>query len=106
MKAQVHLPPDLWNEALQVATHDAFPEVIRILQLFQTGAAELSEAEATHLRAFARFLLQRAALHYPYWDDSQQPYVADHEDSFQEVNMGLHEKLLSSIGSAFPNLLK
>lgn len=106
MKAQIHLPPDLWNEALQIATHDAFPEVIRILKLFQGGAAEISETEAAHLRDFARFLLKRAALHYPYWDDSQQPHSNEHEDSFHEINMGLHEKLLSAVGSAFQGLLK
>ena len=105
MRKQIHIPHDLCNEALQVAVHDGFPEVIRILKSFQNGVAELNSREASHLLDFARFLQQRARLHYPYWDDSESPHDPEHEDNFHEVNMGLHEKLVFYIGSEFPDLI-
>ncbi|MEY4583114.1 MAG: hypothetical protein RL701_7817 [Pseudomonadota bacterium] len=106
MTKAVFLPPDLWEDALQTATQESFPEIIRILRLFQSGTAELTSDEASALVEFARFLVGRAELHYPYWDDSRTPYLQEHEEAFQDVNMGLHEKLVSYIGSIFPEVLR
>lgn len=106
MTKSVFLPPDLCEHALQAATYEAFPEITRILQLFAGGSAELTDDEASELVEFARFLVRRAELHYPYWDDSRTPYLPQHEDAFQSVNMGLHEKLISYVGSVFPELIK
>jgi hypothetical protein len=102
MKRQIHIPQDICYEALQVAIHDGFPEVIRILKSFRDGTADVSTREASHILEFAKFLRQRASLHYPYWDDSQLPHSTEHEDNFHEVNMGLHEKLISHIGDPGP----
>ena len=106
MTASVFLPPDLCEHALQLATQEAFPEIIRILRLFDNGSAELNINEASSLLDFARFLVQRAELHFPYWDDTRAPFSREHEEAFQEINMGIHEKLFSYIGSSFPELLK
>lgn len=105
MTKSVYLPHDIREQALQAAIQDGFPEVIRILRLFRGGSADVTADEAAHLIEFARFLVRRAELHYPYWDDSRTPYVQEHEDAFHEVNMGLHEKLVSYISSTFPELL-
>jgi hypothetical protein len=106
MTANVFIPPDLCEHALQLATHESFPEIVRILKLFKEGSAELQVDEARGLLEFARFLVQRAELHFPYWDDSRAPYLREHEEGFQEINMGLHEKIFSYIGSSFPDLIK
>ena len=106
MTASVLLPPDLCEHALELATQEAFPEIIRILGRFENGSAELSLNEASSLLDFARFLVQRAELHFPYWDDAREPFLREHEEAFQQINMGIHEKLFSYIGSSFPELLK
>jgi hypothetical protein len=106
MTVSVFMPPDLCEHALQLATHEAFPEVMRVLKLFRSGSAELNAAEASCLLEFARFLVQRAELHFPYWDDSRVPYSREHEEGFQEINMGIHEKMFSYVGSCFPDLIK
>ena len=61
MTVSVFLHPELIERARLVATNDAFPEVVRVLNLFENGRAPLSEAEGSCLVAFARFLLSRAA---------------------------------------------
>jgi len=76
------------------------------LRLFRGGTADLTAEEASHLLAFARFLVSRAELHYPYWDDSRTPHLQEHEDAFQDINMGVHEKLLSYVTTIFPELLE
>ena len=106
MTRAVFLPPDLCESALDIATHESFPEITRILRLFHAGSAELTSHEASNLVEFARFLLHRAELHYPSWHDSRTPYLQEHEAAFQHINMGLHEKLISYIGSTFPELLQ
>lgn len=105
MTKSVLIPPDICEHALLVAIQESFPEAIRILRLFRAGSADLTSDEAAHLIDFARFLVRRAELHYPYWDDSRTPYLQEHEDAFQDVNMGLHEKLISCVGVTFPELL-
>jgi hypothetical protein len=102
----VHLPPDVCEHALELATREAFPEIVRILRVFQNGSGELSLTEASRLLDFARFLVHRAALHFPYWDDTREPFSSEHEEAFQQINMGIHEKLFSYIGSSFPELLE
>jgi hypothetical protein len=106
MTATVFLPQEIWEQALQIAIHEAFPEVIRVLRLFRNGSADLKSEEAASLVDFSRFLLHRAELHFPYWDDTRVPYSQDHEDAVHEINMGIHEKLCSHIGSCFPELVK
>lgn len=106
MMQSIHIPQDICDEALQLAIHDGFPEVIRVLRSFKNGNAELSHKEAFHLLEFSKFLRLRASLHYPYWDDSEAPHSNEHEDNFHEVNMGLHEKLIAYLGESMPGLLK
>jgi hypothetical protein len=106
MTSSVFLPPDIRSEALQVATNEAFPEVMRILKVFRNSSADLNADEASCLLDFARFLVLRADLHFPYSDAGRVPYLREHEDAFQDINMGLHEKLFHYVGSAFPDLIK
>jgi hypothetical protein len=104
MTVSVSLHPNLIERALLVATNDAFPEVIRVLNLFDNGRAQLSEAEGACLVDFARFMLSRAALHYPYRDAERLPYVPQHEDAFDDVHLGLYERLVASLLAPFPEL--
>jgi len=104
MTVSVFLHPDLIERARLVATNDAFPEVVRVLNLFENGRAPLSEAEGSCLVAFARYLLSRAALHYPYRDAERLPYVPQHEEAFDEVHLGLYERLVASLLAPFPEL--
>lgn len=104
MTRRVHLPQDLCHQALDAAIHEGFPEVIRIVRLFKNGQADLLDAEGEHLLSFARFLVLRAELHYPHWDDSGATHSQHDEDMFHAINMGLHEKIVSSLAHAFPKL--
>ncbi|HEY0684844.1 MAG TPA: hypothetical protein VGD45_21080 [Steroidobacter sp.] len=48
MREQIQIPQDICAEALQVAVYDGLPEVIRILNFFQDGAAGLNSRETAH----------------------------------------------------------
>ena len=94
------------ESAISLAAHDAFPEVIRILMLFRECRADLTLEEAATLLDFARYLVARAHLMYPYRDGASTPFLEQHEEMFHWVMMGLYEKLTSELYPVFPELFK
>ena len=61
----------------------------------------LSEDEAADLIALAVIEVKKARLRFPYYDDEHPEYDRRHETEFDEVKMGLYEKTIYYVESAF-----
>jgi hypothetical protein len=85
------------ESALDLALANGFPGVVRILGLFSGAGMDLEAAEIDHLRRLAEWIRYGADLHFPYWDDDRPNHDPSHDDCFQTINMGLHEKLKSTL---------
>lgn len=68
------------------------------------GADELivnSQEEAQALVNVARIEMLSASLKYPFWDEDSLKYDKCHDESFQDVQMGLFEKTIMYISQSF-----
>ncbi len=60
-----------------------------------------NQREAQELVNIARIQVLDALLKYPFWDDREATYQPEHEDQFQDVQMGIYEKTVFYIGNHF-----
>jgi len=73
---------------------DAFPKNI-------TPPVFLSKEEAEALITLAVIEKKKAWLKYPYYDDEHPSYNEVHEEKFDDVQMGIYEKTIYYVESAF-----
>lgn len=103
MSGNLTVHPDVIAAARAVALAGGYREVVRVLDRRAAGGLALAPAEAAHLAKFARLLKLQAELRYPHWDEDLAGYSPADEDLFQDVNLGLYEKLASALLAAFPD---
>jgi hypothetical protein len=77
-----------------VALAEAFPAELRS-QVF------LSEEEAEALITLVVIEKKKAWLKYPYYDAEHPKYSEEHEAAFDDVQMGLYEKVVHYVEAAF-----
>lgn len=102
MTNTISFPEAVKNELLSIADKSGYVQVVEILR--RGSSDELvfnSNEEAQAVVNVARIKLLDAQLKNPYWDDSEEEYNEDHEENFQEVQMGVFEKTVSYISQAF-----
>ena len=102
IKREVIMPIELIEEIAQivekegyVALKDAFPNSDVRPPVF------LSREEAEALIELAVIEKKKARLMYPYYDDEHPKYDEVHEEKFDDVQMGIYEKTIFYVESAF-----
>ena len=101
IKREVTMPAELVSQIAAivqaenyVALQDAFPAN-------QTPPIFLSEDEAQALIVLAVIEKKKAWLKYPYYDEDHPQYSEEHAAKFADVQMGIYEKTIYYVGSAF-----
>ena len=102
IKREVLMPAELIEETSQIvskenyqALKEAFPNPGTKAPIF------LSQADAEALIELAIIEKMKARLKYPYYDDENPNYNETHEEKFDDVQMGIYEKTIYYVESAF-----
>jgi len=102
IKRDVVMPKELIQEIAEIVhsenyliLKEAFPNIEVTAPIF------LSEEEAEALIDLAVIEKKKARLKYPYYDDEHPLYDEGHEDKFDDIQMGIYEKTIYYIESAF-----
>ena len=102
MTTAITVPRELKAELLAIAQKQGYPSASITLK---RGAADQlvleTQREAQEIVNIARIQVLDALLRYPYWDDSETDHVPEHEDKFQEIQMGIYEKTVHYVGNHF-----
>jgi hypothetical protein len=102
IKREVVMPIELIQEIAQIVhkenysvLKEAFPSVEMQAPVF------LSEEEAEALVDLAVIEKKKARLRFPYYDDEHPLYDENHEDNFDDIQMGIYEKAIYYVESSF-----
>ena len=102
IKRDVVMPIELIKEIAEIVhgenyivLKDAFPSID------MEGPIFLSEEEAEALVDLAVIEKKKARLKYPYYDEDNPLYDEDHENKFDDVQMGIYEKTIYYVESSF-----
>ena len=102
MSKTIPFPASIKAEIAKIANERGYPVVIEIVR--RGAEDELlieSKQEAQAIVNVARIEMMNAELTYPFWDEDSPHYQSTHEEAFQEVQMGLFEKVVMYLGQAF-----
>jgi hypothetical protein len=104
MKREVLMPKELVGEIARIvheehylALKDAFPSADTKQPIF------LSEEEAEALIDLAVIEKKKARLKFPYFDEEHPRFNKEHEQKFDDIQMGIYEKTIYYVESAFKN---
>jgi len=104
IKRDVVMPIELIREIAEIVhsenysiLQDAFPSAD------MEGPVFISQDEAEALIELAVIEKKKARLKYPYYDDEHPLYNEADEDNFDDIQMGIYEKTIYYVGSAFKN---
>lgn len=102
IKREVSMPIELIHEIAEIihkegytSLMEAFPDEHIHLPIF------LSEAEAADLIDLVVIEKKKARLRYPYHDNAHKKFDKNHENEFHDVQMGIYEKTIYYVESAF-----
>jgi len=102
IRREVQMPIELIKEIAKIVTRegysvlkDTFPNKAVGTPIF------LSQDEAEALIELAVIEKKKARLMYPYYDDEHPKYNEEHEEKFDDIQMGIYEKTLYYVESAF-----
>ena len=102
IKREVVMPRELVHDIAQIvqkenylALKEAFPHANVEPPIF------LSLEEAESLITLAIIEKKKVRLMYPYYDEDNPKYDEEHEKKFDDVQMGIYEKTIYYVESAF-----
>lgn len=102
IKREVLMPIELAEDIARIihkegyeALKEAFPSSDKKPPIF------LSQEEAEALIDLAVIEKKKARLMYPYYSDEHPKYSEEHEEKFDDVQMGIYEKTIYYVESAF-----
>lgn len=102
IKREVLMPVELVDDIVRIvysenyiALKEAFPAPDTKPPIF------LSDEEAEALISLAVIEKEKARLMYPFYDDEHPQYCEEHEEKFDDVQMGIYEKTIYYVESAF-----
>lgn len=102
IKRDVVMPIELIQEIAQIVDKENY---IILKEAFPStemqGPVFLSQEEAEALVDLAVIEKKKARLRFPYYDDEHPLYDENHEDNFDDIQMGIYEKTLYYVESAF-----
>jgi len=103
IKREVIMPYDLIEEIAQIihkegytVLKDVFPDSEKV-----QSPVFLSQEEAEALIVLAVIEKKKAWLMYPHYDDEDPSYNEEHEERFDDIQMGIYEKTIYYVESAF-----
>lgn len=102
IKREVLMPSELIEEIAEIvhkenytALKKTFPERTAQSKVF------LSQQEAEALIILAVIEKKKAWLRYPHYDEEDPHYDEEHEKMFDDIQMGIYEKTIYYVESAF-----
>lgn len=102
IKREVLMPPELVEEISEIVDKEnylilkeAFPNIDVKSPIF------LSVEEAEALIDLAVIEKKKARLKYPYYSEDHRKYDERHEEKFDDIQMGIYEKTIYYVESAF-----
>jgi len=102
IKREVLMPSELVKEIAEIVHQEsylvlkeAFPSVDTKPPVF------ISQEEAEALIDLAVIEKKKARLMYPYYDDEHPMFNKEHEEKFDDIQMGIYEKTIYYVESAF-----
>lgn len=102
IKREVIMPPELVEEIAEIVTNENY---VALKKAFPNKNVRppifLSNEEAEALINLAVIEKKKAQLKYPYYDEEHPNYNEQHEEKFDDVQMGIYEKTIYYVESAF-----
>jgi hypothetical protein len=102
IKREVLMPIELIHEIAEIVHKEGYTSLMGV---FPDEHAQppifLSEEEARDLIELAVIEKKKARLRFPYYDDEHPKYDEKHEAEFDDVQMGIYEKTIYYVESAF-----
>jgi hypothetical protein len=102
IKREVIMPCELVEEITEIVHKEGYTA---LKESFPVGAAQshvfLSQQEAESLIILAVIEKKKAWLRYPHYDDEDPLYDEEHEKKFDDIQMGIYEKTIYYVESAF-----
>lgn len=95
------LPKDLIDQIVSIVDREGYEALKEVFPKGKTPPVFLSKEDAEALITLAVIEKNRARLKYPYHDDEHPLYNESHEEGFDDVQMGIYEKTIYYVGSAF-----
>jgi hypothetical protein len=102
MTTAITVPAELKAELLAIAKECSYPSALQVLQRGEPDQLMLENLrEAQEITNIARVQVLDALLKYLYWDDTEANYLPEHEERFQDVQMGIYEKTVHYVSNHF-----
>lgn len=98
----IAFPSSVKAKLLSIATSNKYQQIIDILRRGRDDELIINDLiEAQAIVDTVRAKLLDTQLKYPNWDDELPSYNEDHEEAFQDFQMGVFEKTVSYISHEF-----
>ena len=102
IKREVLMPVELVEEIARIVHKEGYMVLKEVFPNPDTKTPVfLSNEEAEALISLAVIEKEKARLMYPYYDDEHPQYCEEHEEKFDDVQMGIYEKTIYYVESAF-----
>jgi hypothetical protein len=101
IKREVTIPAELVSQISAIVHDECYVALQNSFPHDQTPPIFLSEEEAEALILLAVIEKKKAWLKYPYYDEDHPQYSEEHARKFDDVQMGIYEKTIYYVGSAF-----
>jgi hypothetical protein len=101
VRREVEMPVELIEEIAEIVNREGYTILKEIFPIGVEPPIFLSKEEADALITLAVIEKKKARLKYPYYDDDHPNYSEEHEDHFNDVQMGIYEKTIYYVESAF-----
>ncbi|MET1257467.1 hypothetical protein [Aliikangiella maris] len=102
IKREVLMPVELVEEISQIVHNEGYEALKEAFSSPDTKPPIfLSDSEAEALISLAVIEKEKARLMYPFYDDEHPQYCEEHEEKFDDVQMGIYEKTIYYVESAF-----
>ena len=101
IKREVLMPAQLVHEIRKIVQREGYTALADAFKADQEPPIFLSVEEAEALVTLAVIEKRKAWLRYPYYSEDHPKHSPEHEEKFDDVQMGIYEKVLHYVGSAF-----
>lgn len=101
VKREVPIPADLAKQISEIIYREGYTALMDAFTKDRQPPVFLSKEEAEALINLAVIEKRKAWLKYPYYDESHPRHSVVHEEKFDDVQMGIYEKTIYYVGSAF-----
>jgi len=101
IKREVTIPDELVTLISQIVADEHYEILNEAFPKGKESPIFLSTEEAEALITLAVIEKNKARLKFPYYDDEHPLYNESHEEAFDDVQMGIYEKTIYYVTTAF-----